>query len=286
MNKLEKTTGEHRLIVLPLQPRPSDDFSGIGLTLHFLLGNTIAVNTYLKEFWFGWRVKSLFPNEKKLERYNRGQAKPLNLKQLCVEQGIRFWLYGQAGKDEASLCLYDDKDGEPAASITISFSFDDNLIGFRKSFIQWLNDCGLPYAQVSRRSALWPETMNPAGADKFGHALERFYIHSAYGNPEKESFDLSLVKEATAASPQSFMSLNLLGWAYYRNKDYAGAKEAFLRALQANPVSPGAMSGLMWCGVFTKNEEEALYWTTRKASVMNRDVEKARQATLKRLKKV
>lgn len=285
MNKLENTTGKDRFIVLPFQPRSHSDFNGVGLSLHFLLGNTIVVNTYLKEFWFGWRVKKLFAEDTNFKKYNRGQNKYLNFLRLSEEQDIRFCLYGQVHEKETALFLYDGKESKPAVSTTLSFSFDDDLIGFRNTFIQWLDDCGLPYAQVSRRSALWPEKLTPTSADTLGRALEQFYIYSAYGHSESGPIDLSLFEAAMKASPQSFMAQNLMGWAYYRNNDYARAKAAFLRALQANPVSPGAMSGLMWCGVFTKDEEEALYWTTRKASVLNIDVEKARQATLKRLKK-
>ncbi len=63
MNKLENEKGKHRLIVLPIQPQPSNDFNGIGLALHFLLGNTIAVNTYLKEFWF---VLAIYCNDSRI----------------------------------------------------------------------------------------------------------------------------------------------------------------------------------------------------------------------------
>ncbi|MEA3232750.1 MAG: tetratricopeptide repeat protein, partial [Thermodesulfobacteriota bacterium] len=132
----------------------------------------------------------------------------------------------------------------------------------------------------------WPEKMTWKGADIFGRALEAFYIYSAYGDPNEGKIDLHPFKKVVATSPGSFMGLNVLGWVCYRNKRYQSAKDAFLRALLANPNSPGVMSGLMWCGVYTKDEEEALYWASRKATVMDENIETARQKTLNRLKKV
>jgi len=286
MNKLENEKGKHRLIVLPIQPQSSNDFNGIGLALHFLLGNTIAVNTDLKEFWFGWRVKKLFSQEKDLKAFTHGQAKSLDLKRLTQEQGIRFWLSGQVDDHKTILSLYDGEEkGRPASTI-ISFSFDDYLIGFRNAFIHWLDGCGLPFSEPQKQLALWPEKMTWKGADIFGRTLEAFYIYSAYDDPNEGKIDLHPFKKVVAESPDSFMGQNLLGWACYRNKKYQNAKEAFLRALLANPDSPGVMSGLMWCGVYTKDEEEALYWASRKAVVMEKDIETARQKTLNRLKKV
>ena len=37
--------------MLPLQPESHIDFNGVGLALHFLLGNTIVLHTGLTEFW-------------------------------------------------------------------------------------------------------------------------------------------------------------------------------------------------------------------------------------------
>jgi len=286
MNKLENEKGKHRLIVLPLQPRSPNDFNGIGLALHFLLGNTVAVNTYLKEFWFGWRVKKLFPQDKDLKAFIRGQAKSLDLKQLSQEQGIRFWLYGKVDAYKITLSLFDGEEKGRSASTIISFSFDDDLMGFRNTCIDWLDDCGLPFSKPQKKLALWPEKMTWKGADIFGRALETFYIYSAYGDPNNGKIDLHPFKKVVAASPDSFMGQNLLGWVCYRNKEYQNAKEAFLRALQANPDSPGVMSGLMWCGMYTKDEEEALYWASRKAAAMDKNVESARQKTLNLLKTV
>ena len=102
---------------------------------------------------------------------------------------------------------------------------------------------------------------------------------------EKGRIDTGPFEKAVALSPESFMTQNLLGWAHYRNKNYAPAKAGFLRAVLVNPAGTGAMSGLMWCGIFTQNREEALYWASRAAEVRGQDVAKARQKTIKRWKK-
>ena len=81
------------------------------------------------------------------------------------------------------------------------------------------------------------------------------------------------------------MAQNLLGWAHYRNKAYQKARPGFLRAVLVNPSGTGAMSGLMWCGIFMKNKEEALFWASRAAEVRNQDVVKAREKTIKRWEK-
>jgi len=47
-------------MVFPLQPEKGRVFSGVGLGVHFLLGNVMALHTGLKELWFGWRVKKIF----------------------------------------------------------------------------------------------------------------------------------------------------------------------------------------------------------------------------------
>jgi hypothetical protein len=95
MNKIDSKKDKLRFIVLPFTPKSDEPFDCVGLTLHFLLGNTIVLHTNLKEFWFGWRVKQLFPQKEKVEAYCQGKGAQLNLRQLSPEQGIRFWLYGQ-----------------------------------------------------------------------------------------------------------------------------------------------------------------------------------------------
>jgi hypothetical protein len=82
------------------------------------------------------------------------------------------------------------------------------------------------------------------------------------------------------------MAQDLYGWALYRNKQYARAKAAFLTSLAINPAGAGAMSGLMWCGVYGQDLEEAMFWSGRKADVCRQDVPAAREAGRRRYRKV
>lgn len=280
VNNREKTKDISRCIVLPLQPASHLDFNGVGLALHFLLGNTMVLHTGLTEFWFGWRVKKIFPDEKDLEGYCRGKGRRLDLKQLSDDQGIRFWIHGQMVDRRVAISLFDALKDEQAPSMTIPFSMEDALVEFRRTFMYLLADGGLPFPEEKEKNALWPEKISMQGMDILGRALETFYLYSSYEG--QGEIDLRLFKEAVAMSPDSFMGQDLLGWAYYRNKRYNEAKASFLKALQANPNGTGAMAGLMWCGVFTNNREEALHWAERKAIVRQEDIEAARQKVLKR----
>ena len=63
MSKSVKIKDRPQCIVLPFQPDSLQDFNGVGLALHFLLGNVMVLHTGLKECWFGWRVNKIFPEE-------------------------------------------------------------------------------------------------------------------------------------------------------------------------------------------------------------------------------
>ena len=82
------------------------------------------------------------------------------------------------------------------------------------------------------------------------------------------------------------MAQDLYGWALYRNQNYHEARHAFLTSLRINPAGAGAMSGLMWCGVYAKDLEEAMFWSARKADVCRKDVQAAREAGRRRYAKV
>ncbi len=69
MDRIGKEKGKLRFIVLPLQPETPNRYDGVGLALHFLLGNTVVLNTNLKEFWFGWRTNKLYPSKEDLTAY-------------------------------------------------------------------------------------------------------------------------------------------------------------------------------------------------------------------------
>ena len=59
----------------------------------------------------------------------------------------------------------------------------------------------------------------------------------------------------------------------------------FITSLRINPAGAGAMSGLMWCGVYTKDLEEAMFWSGRKADICSQDIQAAREAGRKRYAK-
>ena len=283
MDKIGNEKGKLRFIVMPLQPETADKYNGVGLALHFLLWNTVVLNTNLKEFWFGWRTKKLFPAREDLTAYLMGQNKPMAFKQLSEEQEIRFWLYGRVKGEVAALSIYDSAT-DSHADTEIRFSVEDHLVGFRKAFIRQLSGYGIPFPGEMQPKALWPEKVSLEGLDALGRALESFYYYSTYTD-KKGRIDTDPFEKAVALSPESFLAQDLLGWAYYRNKDYQKARTAFLRAVLENAAGSAALSGLMWCGIFMQNKEEALYWASRVAEVRNQDVAKERQKTMKRWKK-
>ena len=284
MSKSGKIKGRPQCIVLPFQPDPSEDFNGVGLALHFLLGNVMALHTGLKECWFGWRVNKIFPEKTDLKAYCRGKEVLVDLHQVSTEQNVRFWLYGKAGDRFVTVFLFDAADNEQSLSKRIPVSYSDGLVEFRRIFLDHLAACGHPFPAKQVQPALWAETISMQGMDILGRALESFYLHSAYSG--KGKIDSGLFEKAAAVAPNSFMAQDILGWASYRSQDYRAAKESFLRALRSNPNGIGAMSGLMWCGVYTGDREEAQFWAARKAEVRGEDIKEARQKALNRMKKL
>jgi hypothetical protein len=282
MSKSEKTNNHPQCIVLPLQPDASEDFSGVGLALHFLMGNVMALHTGLKECWFGWRVNRIFPEKSNLKAYCRGSDTLVDLHQVSKQQKVRFWLYGKADYRFATVGLFDAAAKEQGPSKPIPVSYADGLVKFRRIFLGHLAACGHPFPAKQVQPALWVETTSMQGMDILGRALELFYLHAVYG--KKKSIHLNLFKKAAAVAPDAFMAQNLMGWACYRNQNYRAAKASFLRALQSNPHGIGAMSGLMWCGVHTADRGEAQFWAARKAEVRGENIREARQKALKRMK--
>jgi len=271
-------------IVLPFQPADPKAFDGSGLALHFLIGNVLVLNDSLKEMWFGWRVKKIFPRQNTLQEYCRDARIQLDLGPVSLSQKVRFWIYGSYMADTVSIILFDAQSPRKRApSIQLPISVDDGLIEFRSQFIQWLDSSELAMAQAQTQSALWSETIDRKGLDAVGRALEDFYIYSSYGGDVP--LDLPPFEKAAAVAPDSFMAQDLYGWALYRNKNYRMAKIAFLKSLRVNPAGVGAMSGLMWCGVYARDLEEAIFWSGRKADVCGQDVVAAREAGRRRYEK-
>jgi hypothetical protein len=271
-------------IVLPFRPGTAQAFNGTGLALHFLLGNVLVLHTGLKEMWFGWRVKKIFPEKASFQHYCRDAANQLDLIQVSRSQKVRFWLYGSYADTSIKLHFFDGETPEadhPPADLAITL--DDGLVGFRSQLIQWLDSLGRPMPEDQVTASLWPEAISREGLDAVGRALELFYVYSAYGGDGPLA--VSPFKKAAATAPDSFMAQDLYGWALYRNRNYKAARGAFLTSLRINPAGAGAMSGMMWCGVYDKDLEEALFWSGRKADVCRQDVQAAREAGRRRYAK-
>lgn len=271
-------------IVLPFQPQSSQPFSGIGLALHFLLGNVLVLHAGLKEMWFGWRVKKIFRQQEAFQHYCRDATTNLDLARVSHTQKVRLWIHGVFSTASIELHFFDGRhQAADDAPIALEISTGDRLIGSRSQFMAGLKSIGQAMPENQIQAALWPETIDRKGLDAVGRALEAFYLFSAYGN--NAALDTTSFEKAIAAAPKSFMAHDLHGWALYRNADYPGAKAAFLTALQINPAGAGAMSGLMWCGIYTKDLEESMFWSGRKAEACRRDIEAARQACRRRYQK-
>ena len=279
------STATDQCIVLPFRPENREAFTGNGLALHFLIGNVLVLHTGLKEMWFGWRVKKIFARQEAFQRYCRSVDEQLNLVDVSRTQKVRFWISGSYSEQTATLELFDaDAVHTESSAVTLEITTDDNLVTFRARFMDWLAAAGHPLPGNQIQAALWPEAIDSAGLDAVGRALEDFYVYSAYGGDGL--LDTQPFEKAVIAAPKSFMAQDLYGWALYRNKQYAKAKAAFLTSVGINPAGAGAMSGLMWCGVYGQDLEEAMFWSGRKADVCRKDIEAAREAGRRRYQKV
>ncbi|MCK5543313.1 MAG: hypothetical protein KAI40_11535, partial [Desulfobacterales bacterium] len=102
-----------KLIVMPFIPEDDQEYNGIGLGIHFFHGNIVALHTGLEEFWFGWRVKRLFPTKELLKAYCSGDGPALDIPKLAKEHEVRYWLTGKYKQNKdlivLSLSLFDAK---------------------------------------------------------------------------------------------------------------------------------------------------------------------------------
>jgi tetratricopeptide (TPR) repeat protein len=278
---------KHRLIVLPLRQEDEQAYTGTGLAIHFLLGNVVALHTDLKEFWFGWRVKKIFLEKERLRAYCHGEDPQLDFSKLGKEQGIRYWLRGsvqQRGSTmKATLILTDTKGKNKERSTTLTLDVSNQLIGFRKGFLAWMEKCGLPLPDAQAKKTLWPEKSNPEGLDLLGRALETYYLHSSWG--EKGPLCLYLFDRAVSTAPASYLAHDIKGWALYKNKDYRAAKESFRSALTLNPHGLAALAGLMWCAIYTHDEDAAYTWAVAKADLRGESRKAAKAHVKKRIRK-
>ena len=244
----KKDASKPRLIVLPLQPKEGQAYDGIGLGVHFLLGNVVAPHTGLKEFWFGWRVKKIFLEKERLRAYCRGEGPRLDIAKLGKEQDVRYWLCGsvqqQGSKMQIALVLTDTKGEREEWTTELILDPADQLIGFRKGFLAWLDACGLPFPDAQVDKALWPEETTLKSLDLLGRDLKTYYLHSSWGGTTP--LDSELFDSAVSAALSSYLAHDLKGWVLYKNKDYQSAEESFGSAVKINPTGLGAISGLMW----------------------------------------
>jgi hypothetical protein len=276
-----------RLVVLPFQPQESVAYDGIGLGVHFLLGNVVALHTGLKEFWFGWRVKKIFLEKERLRAYCRGEGLQLDTSKLGKEQDIRYWLQGsvrqRGSKIQVLLILADTKGKRDGWSTELTLDPEDQLIGFRKGFLAWLETCGLHLPDAQATKALWPENTTIEGLHFLGRALETFYLHSSWG--DKGPVNLKWFNRAVSAAPASYLAHDLKGWILYKNKDYQAADDSFRSALKLNSNGLGAMAGLMWCAIYTNDEEKAYKWAMAKADLRGESRDAAKATVAKRISK-
>lgn len=266
-----------KLIVMPLQPADSQKFNGMGLGIHFFLGNLICLHQGLTECWFGWRVKKIFPEPELFMAYCRGHKDSMNFQVLARQEQVNFWIEGkylQAGENiQVFLVLHEKSRSE--RRVQLSMGFKDGLAAFRTQFFDWLNTWGLPFQGLE--NALWSEQINLLGLDCLGRALEITYLAYIQGlGSDSDPMDLAWFVRANAGASDSYLAHDLMGWGLCKNREYQGAKAAFVSALALNPHGLGALSGMMWCGIYTHDRKMALHYALAKAKARGEEVEKAR----------
>jgi len=258
-----------KMIVLPLQPDVGQAYNGIGLGIHFLLGNMIVVYPELAEFWFGWRVKKIFKRVSDLSDFCRGK-KTMDIPQLAKEQEIRFWLSGRyaqkKGMIQVSLLLY-DADHKKTCTKMFRLYFYDFLVSFAHDFLEWLGQSSLPLDHRQMPNAVWKEDTSIQGLEYLGRALERFYQRGMDPSMQKKAVDG--FEKAVNQAPESYLAHDLEGWNFYKNQSCKNARQSFKKALEKNAAGVGAIAGMIGCHVCEKNREKALAFSMAKADVRN-----------------
>ena len=278
MNNQKQT--KSRFIVMPFQPAYPKGYDRIGMGLHFMLGNIMAVQNLLKEFWFGWRVNKIFKDQQALALFCQGEKCLDNIALLAKEQEIQYWLKGRYSLDNDLIILnltlsnFNGNQEEYTKKFIVDLS--DNLIGFRNKFIDWLGAFSLPFDQNQLEKIMWPENITMEGLNFLGHSMAATYMNYVDTKKDKDPIDLTFFEKAVLASPESYLAWDMKGWGFYKNKDYKEAENAFLKAIAFNKDGLGALSGLMWCYIFTNNKELAKKFAIAKADVRNENHEKAK----------
>jgi len=217
--------------------------------------------------------------------YCRGEDGLLDVMKVGKEQDIHYWLQGRiqqhGNKIKVILVLTNTKEGHIEWTTELTLEPTDQLIGFRTGFLTWLETCGLPLPEDWAAKTLWSEKTTLEGLGFLGRALEAFYLHSSWG--DKGPLDLELLDRAVSTAPASYLAHDLKRWILYKNKDYMAAEESFQSALKVNSNGLGAISGLMWCAVYTNDEEKAYKWAIAKADIRGESREAAKAFVAKKM---
>ena len=281
---------KHRFIVMPFQPDSEQVYNGIGLGLHFLIGNVMAVQTLLKEFWFGWRVNKLFKNQVEIVEFCQGKKGLDNIEQLAKEQEIKYWLNGTYVQDDNRIILslvlsiFNGNIKEHSKKFIIDLS--DNLIEFRNEFIEWLGEFSLSFEDIQRKKIMWPEQLSFEGLDFLGRSIESTYMNYVDNSRPDNPIELKFFEKVVLAAPDSYLAWDMKGWGLYKNKSYKEAEKAFLKAVSFSKDGLGALSGLMWCYIFANNKDLATKYAVAKADVRNASHKKARSFVANKIKEL
>ena len=207
-----------------------------------MLGNTVVLNTNLKEFWFGWRTKKLFPAKEDLTAYLIGQNKPMAFKQLSEEQEIRFWLYGRVKGEVAALSIYDSAT-DSHADTEIRFSAEDHLVGFRKAFIRQLSGYGIPFPEDMQPKALWPEKVSLESLDAIWAGTGIFLLLLDLYRPKGQDRYQSLLRRRSRFHRNLSWPRTCWDGPITGTRNTRQARTAFLRAVLENAAGYGRHVG-------------------------------------------
>jgi hypothetical protein len=271
-------------IVLPFRAGTAQPFNGTGLALHFLVGNVLVLHTGLKEMWFGWRVKKIFPGKgvvsALLSRCGQptgpGSGQP-------VAEGALLALRQLRTRQPSSFIFSTDNAGSRHPPVDLAITLDDGLIGFRTQLIQWLDSLGRPMPDDQVRHPCGPKR-------SAAKAWTLWVVHWSFFTCTRpmaatDRWRCRHLKRRQRRRNLSWLRIYTAG-RFTATGTIRPHGVAFLTSLRINPAGAGAMSGMMWCGVYDKDLEEALFWSGRKADVCRQDVQAAREAGRRRYAKV
>jgi tetratricopeptide (TPR) repeat protein len=185
----------------------------------------------------------------------------------------------ETGRLQVSMTLTDTfkENGEFSTEVILDPS--DGLVGFRKDFLDWLKLCGLPMTERQQNRVLWPEITSLTALGTLGRSVESYYLF-ALGEGR---FDEGLLDQAVQEAPESYLAHDFRAWARLKIKDFDAAEKGFRDALKVNPEGVGAVSGLMWCAVYARDEQRAFALGEEKAGLRGDDPVVERASVANRL---